>query len=75
MDIVEFEDSISEDSILSKHSELLKKLAVEDNTVCVLETEGKFYLLECCDCWHTHTLTKEECLELSLMFSEIAEKI
>lgn len=75
MNIVEFEESMNEDSILSKHSELLKKLAVESNTLCVLETEGEFFLLECCDCWYTHTLTKEECLELSLLFSEIAEKI
>jgi hypothetical protein len=37
--------------------------------------DGSYYLLECCDEYFGHDLTKEECIELSELFREIAEAI
>lgn len=61
--------------VLQKHKELLRKLAID--VVCVCSEEGSkgFYLRECCDEYFTHDLTKDECLELSELFKEIANTI
>lgn len=63
--------------VLQKHKELLRKLAIDSRVVCVCSEEGHkgFYLRECCDEYFTHDLTKDECLELSELFKEIANTI
>ena len=71
----EFEATLNKNKILQKHRKLLKTLS-DDRIMCVgYELNGTFYILECCDEWFSHDLTKEECLELSKMFKEIAESI
>lgn len=71
----EFEATLNKNKILQKYRKLLKTLS-NDRIMCVgYKLGGKFYILECCDEWFSHDLTKEECLELSKMFKEIAESI
>lgn len=58
--------------ILHKHLELLRTF-MGDGVMCVFHSESDgFWMEECCDNYYCHTLTKEECLELSEMFKEIA---
>lgn len=64
---------IDNNKTLLKYEALLRKL-VDDRVMCVgYEQDGSFYLVECCDEYFIHDLTKEECLELSEMFKDIAE--
>lgn len=62
--------------VLQKHIELLQKLN-EDRVMCICYQENKkgkeFYIEEQCDEWFSHTLTKDECIELSKLFREIAD--
>lgn len=64
-----------EHPILQKHRYLLWKLANDSRVMCVCSEEDNkgFYLRECCDEYFTHDLTKEECLELSELFKELAD--
>lgn len=66
-----------EHPILQKHHDLLWKLANDSRVMCVCSEEDNkgFYLRECCDEYFTHDLTKEECLELSELFKELADMI
>lgn len=63
--------------VLQKHKELLRRLAIDSRVVCVCSEEDNkgFYLREYCDEYFTHDLTKDECLELSELFKEIANTI
>jgi hypothetical protein len=71
----EFESTLNGNKILQKHRNLLKTLS-DDRAMCVgYKEEGIFYILECCDEWFSHDLTKEECIELSKMFKKIAKEI
>lgn len=64
---------VDNNKTLLKYEDLLRKL-VDDRIMCVgYEQNGNFYLVECCDEYFIHDLTKEECLELSEMFKDIAE--
>jgi hypothetical protein len=64
---------VDNNKTLLKYEDLLRKL-VDDRVMCVgYEQDGSFYLVECCDEYFIHDLTKEECLELSEMFKDIAE--
>ena len=71
----DFKD-MTQHQLLQKYIELLKELS-DDGVVCVGfdEADNKFYLVECCDVWFYHGLTKENCLKLSELFKEIAEEI
>ena len=72
----DFKAILNNNKILQKHSDLLRKLGYEDRTMCVgYARNGDFYIKECCDEWFSHVLTKEECLELSEMFKEIADEL
>lgn len=58
---------------LNKHEKLLEKL--EDERVFSIEcSNGEFYILEQCDEYFSYSLTKEECIELSELFRELAEE-
>lgn len=71
----DFKAMLNDNEILQKHAALLKTLS-DDRVVCVgCDQDGTFYIGECCDEWFDHTLTKEECIELSELFKEIAEAI
>lgn len=71
----EFEATLCGNEILQKHRNLLKTLS-NDRIMCVgYEPYGKFYIEECCDEYFYHDLTKEECIELSELFKEIADAI
>ena len=60
---------------LYKHKELLKEL-VDNRIFWVYHADGYGFLIEeCCDNYFRCELTKEQCLELSEMFKEIAEVI
>lgn len=71
----EFKATLNGNKTLYKHEKLLKTLS-DDRVVCIgYEQDGTFYIQECCDEWYYHDLTKEECLELSELFREIAEDL
>ena len=82
MDDFEFKECLKEGGhldhpILKKHIDLLKKIAVDSRTMCVCQNTDKngFFMMECCDNWYTHSLTKEDCIELSELFRELSEAI
>ena len=72
----DFNWAIGNSAILQKHRELLKTLS-DDRVMCVgyQENNNSYYIVECCDEYFGYDLTKEECIELSEMFKEIAEVI
>lgn len=71
----EFEATLNGNKTLQKHKDLLKTLS-DDRVICIgYEHDGTFYIMECCDEYYYHDMTKEECLELSELFKEIAEEI
>ena len=72
----EFKESIV-DEILQKHKDLLEVLSMDSRVICVCKDNetNEFYLEECCDNYFRHTLTKEECIELSELFREITNKL
>lgn len=70
----ELNEAVGNNEILKKHIDLLRKLS-SDRIMCVGYDKGNFYLIECCDTYFYHELTKEECKELSELFKEIAEAI
>jgi hypothetical protein len=71
----EFKATLNGNKTLQKYERLLRTLS-NDRIMCVgYEQDGNFYLVECCDEWFYHDLTKEECLALSEMFKEISEAI
>lgn len=60
--------------ILKKHIDLLKKLSVDSRVLIVGKSnDNGFFVSECCDGWYSHKLTKDECVELSELFRELAE--
>lgn len=60
--------------ILEKHIDLLDRLNYDRvMCVCYKESNKEFYIEEQCDAWFAHTLTKDECIELSELFREIAD--
>lgn len=69
-----FNELIDNNAILQKYVHLLKTLS-NDRVMCVGHNDDGFFIIECCDEYFGHDLTKEECLELSEMFKEIAEAI
>lgn len=62
--------------VLQKHIDILSKID-DDRVMCVCYNKEKneFSITECCDEWFTYRLTKEDCIELSELFREIAEAI
>lgn len=61
--------------VLAKHFDLIESLAYDRVFGIFYDKEDGFWIEECCDNWFKHALTKEECLELSEMFAEVAEAI
>ena len=67
---------VTKHPILEKHIDLLDKLNYDRvMCVCYKESNKEFYIEEQCDGWFAHTLTKDECIELSELFREIADSI
>lgn len=69
---------VTQHPILQKHIGILERLN-DDRIMCVCYEENEkhkeFYIEEQCDEYFNHTLTKEECIELSELFKEIADSI
>ena len=60
--------------ILIKHTKILETLNDERvMCVCYDDNENKFYIQEMCDDWYSHDLSKNDCLELAQLFSELAD--
>lgn len=60
--------------VLQKHIDILSRIDDERvMCICYNKEKNEFSITECCDEWFTYHLSKEECLELSEMFKEIAE--
>lgn len=53
---------------------MLKRLE-EDRIISVMCRLDGFYILEMCDEYFSHKLTKEECMDLSELFAEISSEI
>ena len=71
----DFKLTLNNNKTLENHKGLLKTLS-NDRVMCVgYRDDGSYYLLECCDEYFGHNLTKEECIELSELFKEIADDI
>lgn len=65
---------VTKHPILEKHIDLLDRLNYDRvMCVCYQESNKEFYIEEQCDEWFSHTLTKDECIELSELFMEIAD--
>ena len=61
--------------ILEKHINLLKRLSVDSRVLIVGKNDDNgFFIGECCDGWYSHKLTKDECIELSELFRELADE-
>ena len=65
---------INSNKTLKKHKDLLETLC-KDRVMCVGYESDTFYIRECCDEWYNHDLTREECIELSELFKELAQEI
>ena len=66
---------INSNKTLKKHRNLLQTLC-KDRIMCVgYEDDDTFFIQECCDEWYYHNLTREECIELSELFKELAQEI
>ena len=61
--------------IIQRHKDLLKRMSDQRVMALMFEEPDDFFLLECCDEYFNHTLTRNECLELSELFIEIANEI
>lgn len=60
--------TMDREEIIDKHKCLLDKM--KEDTICF--ENNAVYLNEQCDDYFSHQLTKEECLELSRLFGELA---
>ena len=61
--------------VLQAHRKLLNKF-IADRIFCIFYSEEEgFTIDECCDDYFTHCLTKDECIELAQLFTEIAQSI
>ena len=59
------------EEIIDKHKCLLDKMK-EDRIFSICFENNAVYLNEQCDDYFSHQLTKEDCLELSSLFGELA---
>lgn len=60
---------------LAKHFNLIKDISQDKIFGVFYDEKDGFWIEECCDNWFKHSLTKQECLELSEMFKEIADEL
>lgn len=58
-------------NVIDKHKCLLDKMK-EDRIFSICFENNAVYLNEQCDDYFSHQLTKEDCLELSSLFGELA---
>ena len=68
----DFNTILNNNKTLLKYEPLLKTLTF-DGVMCVGFENDDFYIQECCDGYYRHKLNKEECVELSELFKNIAE--
>lgn len=63
--------------VFNGHRALLENLSDEERVVEIGYDEDKkeFFIVERCDEYFCHTLTKQDCIELSELFKKISEAI
>lgn len=64
-----------ENRILKKHKKILECLLNERVFSIEFFEDGNICIFEGCDGYFHHELSKEECMELSNIFKELAEEI
>lgn len=69
------EDKQITNHIIRRHKKILYKIANSGVMALLCNEPNDFLLLECCDGYYGYHLDKEDCLELSEMFREIADVI
>ena len=67
-------ETMDREEITDKHKCLLDKMK-EDRIFSICFENNAVYLNEQCDDYFSHQLTKEECLELSRLFDELANEM
>lgn len=68
-------DEYVQHPVLAKHFNLINDLACDRIFGVFYNKEDGFWIEECCDNWFIRNLTKEDCLELSELFAEIANEL
>lgn len=63
-----------ESTAIKRHTKVIRKLE-EDRIISMMCRSDGFYILEMCDEYFSHKLTKEECMDLSEFFAEISSEI
>lgn len=63
--------------IIDKHSEILRRLERERIFKLIISEDcgGSIDIMECCDEWFEYSLTKDDCENLSLLFSELSKVV
>jgi hypothetical protein len=69
-------DNYTNHDVLKKHDKINSELS-DDRVlaVCFDPEYKKFYLIEGCDDYFRHELTKEDCLDLANLFTDLANVI
>lgn len=59
--------------VLQKHIEIINELD-DDRVMCICydDEKDRFFVVECCDEWYYHDLTRGDCIALSKLFHDIA---
>lgn len=60
--------------VLEKHRSILETL-MDERVFTVWKTEEGFCVVECCDEYFGYDLNKNDCLELSKLFQDLAEEL
>lgn len=60
---------------LIKHLDIIEKMIDKRVFGIFCDKEKGFWIEECCDNWFGYNLTKEDCLELSRLFQDIANEL
>lgn len=68
------EDKLVQHEIIQRHRKTLEKIT-DERIFTLIEIRGEFVLCEECDGYFCYGLTKEDCEDLSELFSEIANEL
>lgn len=61
--------------IIQRYRKVLKKTSDDGVFILMADGEKELFLLECCDNFFHMDLEKEDCLELSALFKDLAEEL
>lgn len=60
--------------ILRKHKTTIETL-IQERVFTVKKSEKGFCVMECCDEYFSHDLTRSDCLELAALFEDLAKEL